>query len=100
VATAAENRVSFRRNLHKLFGMDCRVTDELIAMAEHDRKVRDELAATGALYEGYDPRMAAVYEKNALRLRETPLSNEGSFTRLAIAHTTNELTSAICGKDA
>ena len=52
------------------FGMDCRIIDELIAMAEHDRKVGDELAASGALYEGYDPRMAAVHEKNALRLRE------------------------------
>jgi hypothetical protein len=51
-------------------GMDCRIADELIAMAAHDRKVCDELAASGALYEGYDPRMAAVHEKNALRLRE------------------------------
>jgi hypothetical protein len=50
--------------------MDRRITDELIAMAEHDRKVGDELAASGALYEGYDPRIAAVHEKNALRLRE------------------------------
>jgi hypothetical protein len=49
--------------------MECRITDELIAIAEHDRKVSDELAASGALYEGYDPRMAAVHEKNALRLR-------------------------------
>jgi hypothetical protein len=52
------------------FRMDCRIADELIAMAERDRKVSDELAASGALYEGYDPRMAAVHEKNALRLRE------------------------------
>jgi hypothetical protein len=58
------------RTLGHHFGMDCRITDELIAMAEHDRKVGDELAASGALYEGYDPRMAAVHEKNALRLRE------------------------------
>jgi hypothetical protein len=43
--------------------MDCRIADELMAMAEHDRKVGDELAASGALYEGYDPRMAAVHEK-------------------------------------
>jgi len=57
------------RTLGYHFGMDCRITDELIAMAEHDRKVSDELAASGALYEGYDPRMAAVHEKNALRLR-------------------------------
>ena len=43
------------RTLGHHFGMDCRIVDELIAMAEHDRKVRDELAASGALYEGYDP---------------------------------------------
>jgi hypothetical protein len=58
------------RTLGHHFGMDCRIADELIAMAEHDRKVGDELAASGALYEGYDPRMAAVHEKNALRLQE------------------------------
>jgi uncharacterized protein DUF6624 len=58
------------RMLGHHFGMDCRIADQLIAMAEHDRKVSDELAASGALYEGYDPRMAAVHEKNALRLRE------------------------------
>jgi hypothetical protein len=56
------------RTLGHHFGMDCRITDALIAMAE--QKVRDELATTGTLYEGYDPRMAAVHEKNALRLRE------------------------------
>ena len=41
--------------------MDCRIADELIAMAELDRKVSDELATSGALYEGYDPRMAVVH---------------------------------------
>ena len=49
--------------------MDRRIADELIAMAELDRKVGDELATSGALYEGYDPRMAAIHEKNALRLQ-------------------------------
>ncbi len=49
--------------------MDCRIADELIAMAELDRKVSDELATSGALYEGYDPRMAVVHENNALRLQ-------------------------------
>ena len=52
------------------FGMNCRSADELIAMAEHDRKLGDELAASGALYGGYDPRMAAVHGKKALRLQE------------------------------
>jgi hypothetical protein len=50
--------------------MGSRIADELAAMAEHDRLIRDELAATGALYEGYHPGMAAVHEKNALRLQE------------------------------
>jgi len=49
--------------------MDCRIAAELIAMAELDRKVADELATSGALYEGYDPGMAAVHENNALRLQ-------------------------------
>jgi len=49
--------------------MDCRIADELIAMAELDRKVADELATSGALYEGYDPRMVAIHENNALRLQ-------------------------------
>ena len=45
-------------------------TDELLAMAELDSKLRDELAASGELQQGYHPRMAAVHEKNALRLKE------------------------------
>jgi hypothetical protein len=49
--------------------MDRGIADELIAMAELDRKVGDELAASGALYEGYDPRIAAIHENNALRLQ-------------------------------
>lgn len=49
--------------------MECRIADELIAMAELDRRVGDELAASGALYEGYHPRMAALHENNASRLQ-------------------------------
>ena len=49
--------------------MDCRIAGELIAMAELDRKIGDELATSGALYEGYDPCMAVIHEKNALRLQ-------------------------------
>lgn len=49
--------------------MDCGIADELIAMAELDRNAADELAASGALYEGYHPRMAAIHENNALRLQ-------------------------------
>jgi len=50
--------------------MDGEAADELIAMAELDSKVRDELAASGQLQQGYAPAMAAVHEKNALRLKE------------------------------
>ena len=49
--------------------MECTIADELIAMAELDQKVADELATSGALYEGYHPRMVAIHEKNALRLQ-------------------------------
>jgi len=49
--------------------MDSRLADELVAMAELDQKAAEELAASGALYEGYHPRMVAIHEKNALRLQ-------------------------------
>jgi hypothetical protein len=42
---------------------------ELIAMDEHDQAVRAELAADGSLFDGYHPRMAAVHDANAARLR-------------------------------
>ena len=37
----------------------------LVAMAEHDLRVRAELAATGELFGGYNDRMAAVHKNNA-----------------------------------
>lgn len=43
---------------------------ELLQMDEHDQAVRAELAADGSLFEGYHPRMAAVHDANAARLRE------------------------------
>jgi hypothetical protein len=49
--------------------MDIRIADELIAMAERDRQAAQELAASGALYEGYHPRMIAIHESNASRLQ-------------------------------
>lgn len=42
---------------------------ELIQMDEYDQAVRAELAADGSLFEGYHPRMAAVHDANAARLR-------------------------------
>ena len=43
--------------------------DELIQMDEYDQSVRAELAADGSLFDGYHPRMAAVHDANAARLR-------------------------------
>jgi len=42
---------------------------ELIEMDEYDQAVRAELAADGSLFDGYHPRMAAVHDANAARLR-------------------------------
>jgi Family of unknown function (DUF6624) len=42
---------------------------ELVQMDEHDQEVRAELAADGSLFQGYHPRMAAVHDANAARLR-------------------------------
>jgi hypothetical protein len=43
---------------------------ELVEMAALDLRVREELAGTGELFEGYHPRMAEVHGRNAARLRE------------------------------
>jgi hypothetical protein len=40
----------------------------LLAMADEDQRVRAALAADGALFGGYHPRMAAVHRRNAERL--------------------------------
>ena len=42
---------------------------ELMQMDDHDQAVRAELAADGSLFDGYHPRMAAVHDLNAARLR-------------------------------
>ncbi len=38
---------------------------ELLAIADHDERVRAELASTGELFDGYNARMAAVQKRNA-----------------------------------
>ncbi|ROI04994.1 MULTISPECIES: DUF6624 domain-containing protein [unclassified Chryseobacterium] len=43
---------------------------ELTALAETDLSVREKLAATGALFNGYHPEMERVHKANAKRLRE------------------------------
>jgi len=50
--------------------MDNRLADELIAMAAEDLHVREKLEKDGSLYEGYNPAMRAVHERNADRLQE------------------------------
>lgn len=44
------------------------IRSELLAMAAEDLAVRAELERSGALFEGYHPRMRAVHERNAVRL--------------------------------
>ena len=44
------------------------VTNELLAMADEDLRVRAALADDGSLFAGYHPRMRAVHERNAARL--------------------------------
>lgn len=50
--------------------MNTTLRDELVAMAEEDQRVRAELAADRLLFDGYQPRMKAVHDKNAARLTE------------------------------
>jgi hypothetical protein len=50
--------------------MNPALRDELVRMDAYDQAVRAELAADGSLFQGYHPRMAAVHDANAARLRE------------------------------
>jgi len=43
---------------------------ELLAMSAEDLRVRAELAADGALFQGYHPRMRAVHDTHAARLAQ------------------------------
>jgi hypothetical protein len=44
------------------------VRAELLAMAAEDLNVREELARSGELFEGYHPRMREIHDRNAARL--------------------------------
>ena len=44
------------------------IAAELIAMAEEDGRVREELARDGSLFHGYHPRMQTIHDRNAGRL--------------------------------
>jgi hypothetical protein len=48
--------------------VDTHLRDELVAMADEDRRVRAGLAADGSLFDGYHPQMQAVHDRNAVRL--------------------------------
>jgi hypothetical protein len=48
--------------------MNEEIRNDLLRMAEEDSQVRAELAATGELFQGYAPRMAAVHLRNAQAL--------------------------------
>jgi hypothetical protein len=45
------------------------LSDQLLALRDHDLAVRSELASDGSLYEGYHPRMEAVHRAQAAELR-------------------------------
>jgi hypothetical protein len=49
--------------------LNLELQQRLIAMANEDDRVRDELASTGELFQGYAPRMADVHRRNAEALR-------------------------------
>jgi len=42
---------------------------ELIQMEDYDQAVRAQLAADGSLFDGYHPRMAAIHDAHAARLK-------------------------------
>lgn len=50
--------------------MNEKLKEELVNMAEEDTSVREELAADGSLFEGYNPTMEEVHNRNAQRLEE------------------------------
>lgn len=52
---------------------------ELLAMQAEDYRVREELAATGELFDGYNSTMEAIHLKNAMRLEEMIRENGGWF---------------------
>jgi hypothetical protein len=75
--------------------MNSALRDELVEMERHDQDVRGELAANGTLFEGYHPRMQAVHQEHARRLRhmitqfgwptETMVGQEGAKAAWLIA---------------
>ena len=50
--------------------MDSILARELVTMATDDLRLREELGRDGSLFEGYNPQMRALHERNADRLAE------------------------------
>src|ERR1044072_4263828 len=57
------------RRKARMARMNEALRSELMQMDEHDQAVRAGLAADGSLFDGYHPRMGAVHDANAARLR-------------------------------
>lgn len=62
--------------------MNRALRDELLSMADEDRRVRAELAADGSLFDGYHPRMEEVHRRNATRLKEIIAAHDWLGRRL------------------
>ncbi len=56
-------------------GANEKLRQALLAMRAEDERVREELAQTGELFDGYHPTMEAVHLKNAARLEEMLAKN-------------------------
>jgi hypothetical protein len=54
----------------EVVALNHQLSEELLAMAGNDRRVRHELETAGELGDGYHPRMRAVHQANSARLRE------------------------------
>jgi hypothetical protein len=59
--------------------MDNKLREKLLAMAEEDRRVREGLANSGELFDGYNPKMEAVHLKNAAALEKMLDANGGAW---------------------
>ncbi len=62
------NRPQMDESVHRSVFDEKTLRTDLLAMAEYDLRVRAELVATGAIFEGYNEKMAAVHEQNATKL--------------------------------
>lgn len=65
------------------------LTEELLSMAAQDLRVREELATDGSLFDGYNPTMRAVHERNADRL-EAIIADHGWPAPDRVGHAASE----------